>query len=239
VHVGHADRDPVVMVDRLRTPLLVVALVLIALVVLIEMGTLILDTGSQPPGYGITFMAFIDATLLVTVALVVLSLVIGRNLEGRIQGVITLIYSIVVIIVGIIGIFAVFQLLLFMIALLLSVPFGTIAYLALFGNFDRGGASVILSLVMLLKIAFVVFLVLAQQRFLQAKGLVVLIVLSLVANVIVSFLQGLPPGVLVSITDAIAAIILGIVGVIFAIVLLVFAVVAIVKSAAVTKNLVA
>ena len=223
---------------RLRTPLLLIALVLIFLVVVVETGSLLLNLGARPPGYGIATMAFIDSILLLTIGLMVLSLVIGRNLEGQLQGVITLIFSIVVIIGGIIAIFAAFQLVILMISLLLSIPFGTAAYLAVWGDFDRGGASVILSLIMLLKIAFVICLVLAQQRFLQSKGLVLMIAVSLVANVIVAFLQGLPPGFLVSITDAIAAIVMGIIGVIFAVVLLVSAVIAIVKTLALKRTLV-
>ena len=223
--------------DKLRAPFLIVALILMFVVVVIETGSLLIHGNTQPPGYGIPAMAFVDGTLLVTVGLVTLSLIIGRNLEGRIQGIVTLIFSIVIIIAGIIAIFAAIQLVIFMIALLVSAPFGTAIYFAVYSDFDRGGAGVILSLIMLLKIAFAVCLVLAQQRFLQAKGLVVMVIASLVANVIVAFLHGLPPGFLVSITDVIAAIVMGIIGVILAIVLLVFAVIAVVKSAALNRNL--
>jgi len=222
--------------DRLRVPFLLAALILIFLVVVIETGSLLIHGNDQPPGYGIPYMAFIDGTLLVTVGLMTLSLVIGRNLEGRIQGIVTLIYSIVIIIGGIIAIFVALQLVILMASLLLSF-FGALVYLAVWGDFDRGGAGVILSLIMLLKILFAICLVLAQQRFLQAKGLVVMIILSLVANVIVAFLQAFPPGVLVSITDAIAAIVVGIIGVVLAIVLLVFAVIAVVKSLMLNRNL--
>ena len=223
--------------DKLRAPFLIAALILIFIVVVIETGSLLIHTNTQPPGYGIPYLAFVDGTLLITVGLVALSLVIGRNLEGRIQGIVTLIFSIVIVIGGIIAIFAAIQLVIFMVALLLAVPFGTAIYAAVYGDFDRGGAGVILSLIMLLKIAFAVCLVLAEQRFLQAKGLVVMVLASLVANVIVSFLQGFPPGLLASITDAIAAIVVGIIGVILAVVLLVFAVIAVVKSAALNRNL--
>ena len=54
-----------------------------------------------------------------------------------------------------------------LISLLLAVPFGTIVYLAIYGFFNRGGASATLSLLMLLKIVFAVCLVVAEQRFLQ------------------------------------------------------------------------
>ena len=65
-----------------------------------------------------------------------------------------------------------------MVSLLLAPPFGPIAYLALWGGFDTDGATVALGLTMLLKLAFAACLVLAHQRFLQNKGLVVLVLLS-------------------------------------------------------------
>ena len=52
-----------------------------------------------------------------------------------------------------------------------------------------------------------VLLILAHQRFLQQKSLVLLILSSLLANLIVGFLHGIVPGILVSITDAIAALV--------------------------------
>lgn len=225
------------MIERLRTPFLVVALILMILVVLVEVGSMFFHFGDQPPGYGIAFMAFIDGTLLLTVGLDVLSLLIGSNLEGRVQGCVTLIFSIVIIIVGIISVFLVFGLLLLMLALLLSFPFGTAVYFAVFGDFNTGGAAAILSLIMLLKILFAICLVLAEQRFLQAKGLVLMVIVSLVANIVVGFLQGFPPGFLASITDAIAAIVMAIAGIIFAVVLLVFAVIAVLRSLALWQNL--
>ena len=87
-----------------------------------------------------------------------------------------------------------------------------------------------LALLMLLKICFVVCLILANQAFLLSKPLVALIVTSFVATIIVSFLHGLPPGFLVSITDAVAAIVIGIIAVIWAIIVLVGAIGAIVRS---------
>lgn len=221
----------------MRTPFLVIALILIAVVVLVEVGALLLGVGDRPPGYGIAFMGFIDATLLLTISFDVISLLIGSNLEGRIQGCATLIFSIVIIIGGIISVFLVFQLLLLMLALLLAFPFGTAIYLAVFGSFNTGGAAAILGFIMLLKILFAICLVLAEQRFLQAKGLVFMVIVSLVANIVVGFLLGFPPGFLASITDAIAAIVMGIVGIVLAIVLLVFAVIAVLRSLALWQNL--
>jgi hypothetical protein len=80
-----------------------------------------------------------------------------------------------------------------------------------------------------LKLGTCVSLVVAQQRFLQAKSLVLMMATSLVAILIIGFLHNIVPLFLVSITDAIAAIIIAILALIWAIVLLIMAIVAIVK----------
>jgi VanZ family protein len=233
-------------VQQLRTPILLIAMILIVAVVLVEIGsTFILRanpvdssilssqdpdafskidpsslnnlSGNRPPGLGIPYLAVLDVLVLFTMALVVTALVIPERAQGRVQGCATLIFALLVVLAGIGLAFAAFGLLILMVSLLLSVPFGTLAYLAIYGFFNRGGASVILSLLMALKVGFAISLVIAQERFLQNTGLVALVLTSFVATVIVSFLQGFPPGVLVSITDAIAALIVSILAIIWAI----------------------
>ena len=182
------------------------------------------------PGLGITYLSLVDAVVLFTLLLIGSSLIVPASVEGRVQGCATLIFSIVLILLSIVLIFLAFGDVILMISLLLSFPFGTIAYMIIYGFFDRGGAGVTLSLIMLFKIAGAVCLFLAQQRFLQNIGFVVIIAASLVASVVVAFLQGLPPGFLVSITDAIAAIIVGIIAVIALILLLVGSIPSIIKA---------
>ncbi len=183
----------------------------------------------KPPGLGIPYMALVDGLLLFTAALVGASLVFPERVTSKLQGVVTLIVTIVVIILGIVLFVLALVKLLFMIGLFVSVPFGTLAYFVLFGFFDKGGAQAALSVLLLLKLVFCVCLLLAQQRFLQNKGLVLLVLTSLLANLVVGFLHGIVPGVLVSITDAIAALIMVILAVIWALVMLVFSIVSIVK----------
>ena len=67
-------------------------------------------------------------------------------------------------------------------------------------------------------------MVLAHQRFLQNLGLVLIIIGALVANLIVSFLHALVPGFLVSISDAVAGIVVGMAGAILALLLLIAAI---------------
>jgi hypothetical protein len=245
---------------RLKVPFFVLAFVAILLVFLVEVGSPLLLGGhdatgglrdqaaavgvplppdadaTQPPGAGIPYMALIDVVALFTVSLMGLGLLLPDRLHGRIQGVITLIASIVLIIVSLILLIIAVVLLLTMIALFFAVPFGTIAYLVIWGFFPRGDAAVLLSLLMFLKIVFAVMLVLAQPRFLQNKGLVALIITSLLANVVLAFLQGLVPIILVSIVDEVAAIVFAIVAIIWGIILLIGSIPAIVKAVRATVS---
>jgi hypothetical protein len=249
--------------ERLRTPLFIIALILIAMVVLVETGSSLLGGGSlaqdtlqdlnasakgvdsdfdqgsrlahlskTPPGMGIPYMAFVDGLLLFVVALQALAFLISDRVHGRVRGIIGLIVSFLIL-VGSFGaiIYAIGKLMV-MIGLLVATPFGTIVYLALYGFFRRGQASIVLSLLMTMKLAFAVLLVLAHQRFLQIKSLVLLTLTSLLCNVIIGFLHALVPIFLVSITDGVAAIICVILALIWAIVFFVVSIIGIGKGIA-------
>ncbi|MBI3943403.1 MAG: hypothetical protein HY326_10360 [Chloroflexi bacterium] len=250
--------------DSLRTPFFILAVVLMAIVVSVEIGSSFLlgdiipqpnavvgnmdgdvlkayleqkddfdkfaNTQDRPPGLGIPYMAALDLVVLFTVGLMGMSLLVPEAVQGRVQGCATFIFALLLILGGIVLIFAALFLVILMVSLLLAVPFGTLTYLAIYGFFDRGSASVILSLLMFLKLGFVACLLLAQQRFVQNKGLVLIILLSLLGNVIISFLHGFVPGFLVSITDGIAAIIVMLIAVILAVLLLIGSIPAIGKA---------
>ncbi|MBC6935798.1 MAG: hypothetical protein DWB42_08130 [Chloroflexi bacterium] len=181
----------------------------------------------EPPGLAIRYMALVDAVMMFTLGLIALSLVLPPALHSKAQGCVTLIFSILLILLSIALIFIAIAALLLMVMLFLSFPFGTIAYFIIFGSFDRGGAMAVLGVLMFLKIAFTVVLILSHQRFLQNRGLMLILLTSFVANIIVSFLISFPPDVFVSITDALAAIVMGIIAVIWLIILLIGAIPAI------------
>jgi hypothetical protein len=193
--------------------------------------------GDEPPrpGLAIPSLALLDGLLLFTVLLVGLSLLLPERIHGRIQGVASLVVSIVDILMVLLLVPLALALLLLMFGLFVSAPFGTLAYVAIWGFFDRGGAAVTLSLVMGLKVAFVILLVLSQPRFIQNKGLVLLIATSLVANVVVAFLHGVVPGVMASITDALAAIVVGVLAFVWAVLMLVGALISIVKAIGIAR----
>ncbi len=90
---------------------------------------------------------------------------------------------------------------------------------------------------MIFKLAFAILLVFAHQRFLQNKGLVLIILTSLLATIIVSFLHGLVPRFLVSITDDIAAIVVAILAAIWALFFLIGSIPSIIKVLRVDRAL--
>ena len=233
--------------DRLRTPFFIAALIVQLVVVLTEVGSMAYLDAAAPgagssrdlptPGLGIPYLAFVDGLILWTVGLMGLALIIPARIHGRIQGIGTFIVSLLVLIGSIAAIFIAIGLLMLMVSLLLAVPFGTIAYFAVYADFEKGAALGTLGAIMSLKIAFVVLMILAHQRFLENKGLILIILTSLLANLITSFLQGLPPSFLVSITDDIAAIVVGILAAIWALVLLIGSIPAIIKALRVDRAL--
>ncbi|MGC4878406.1 hypothetical protein ACLQ26_19375 [Micromonospora sp. DT43] len=244
----------------LRKPFLLLALVAVTLVVLIEVGSSLLTGGgdatgallanaadlgvevdgggiSEPSGRGTSYLALIDVVALWTTGLFCLSLVVSERVQGRIQGVATLIFSILLILGSLVLLIIAFVELTIMVSLFLAVPFGTLAYLALWGFFPVGEASLLLGLALLLKLVWVVLLLLAQPRFAQNKGLVLLALTTLLCTVVLEFLHRLVPVIVVSILDDVGALVFAIVAIIWGLVLLIGSIPAIVKSVRVTAAL--
>jgi hypothetical protein len=186
----------------------------------------------KPPGLGIPSLALLDGFVLYTIALMAAPFLVPESVLGRLQAILTLIISLAVLLLAVRRFFTIAAQLIFMVTLLVSFPFGTLIYLALFGFFNRPGASITLSLLLALKLAFAGCLVVAHRRFLQNKGLVLLILTSLLGMVIVSFLQGLVPILLVSITDALAALIVVVLAGFWALFLLIGSIIGIGKALA-------
>lgn len=221
------------MLETLRKPFLFLAIALMAIVMVIEAGApKILDAvlnrvggaadlGASAPGLGIHYLILIDGLVLLTLFLVTSPLLISHQLQGKIQGLVTLITALVILIGAIAMVFAALTNLIIMVSLLLAPIFGTIAYFAVYSDFPKAEAATVLSLVMALKLGFSGCLFMAQQRFIQNKGLVLIIITSLIATLLVSVLHAIVPGFLVSITDAIAAIIASILAILWAVFLVI------------------
>lgn len=229
------------MLDQLRKPFFFLALALIVIAVLVELASIkLLGTGgamaaaldAPTPGMGICYLALLDGQLLFSVILMTLSLLLPEALHGRLQGIATLLVSLLFLLLGFIMAITAFTLLTLMVSLLIAPIFGTIAYFAIYANFDRDGAAITLGLLTALKIGFAVCLVVAQQRFLQNKGLVAIVATSLLANLLLAFLHGVVPGFLVSITDALGALIIAVLALVWAVVFLVGSIIAVFKAVA-------
>lgn len=195
------------------------------------------DTSGRPPGIGISYTALLDVLLAYGVVVLALPLLVPDKVTGKVIGIATLIVSFLVLIAAFILIFVALGKLLLMLGMFLAAPFGTIAYLGLWGFFPKGRAATILGLAMALKIGFLVCLVLSQQRFLKNKSLVSLILTSLLATFLIGFLHGLVPSVLVSIIDALGAIIVAILALVWALILLIRSIPSIVRVLRVDRAL--
>jgi hypothetical protein len=246
---------------ELRKPFLLLALLAVVLAVMVELGSGLLTGGgdasgalrdsagdlgvelggvgdvTEPSGRGTTYLALIDAVAIWTTGLFCLSLVVPDRIQGRVQGVATLIFSILLILGSLVLLVIAFIELSIMVSLFLAAPFGTLAYLALWGFFPVGDASLILGLVLLLKLAWAALLVLAQPRFLQNKGLVLLILTTLLCTIVLEFLHNLVPVILVSILDDLGAVVFAVIAIVWGLVLLIGSIPAIVKAVRVTAAL--
>jgi len=225
------------MLDSMRKPAFVVALIVIFLTVLVELGSMaVLPTSNTSalqapptPGKAIPALPLLDGLVFYVTLIMGIALLVPERLQSKIEGIVRIIVSVLLLLACIKVVFVDIGLLILMVTLLMSPPFGTIAYFAVWSNFDTGGARIALSLLMTLKIIFAVCLVVAHQGFLKMKGFVLIIITSIVANLVIAFLQGLVPGFLVSITDDIAAIIVCILAIIWAVVYLIAGIVSVVK----------
>lgn len=226
--------------DTLRKPLFIVAVAFMVLALLVELGSSLVmglrqpgaarAIDAPPPGFGISYLTLLDGLVLYIVLLMGAALVIPERVLARVHGIVTFILSLLALLGAIVMFFVGLTLLMLMIALLLAPIFGTIAYFAIYGDFDREGAGVILSLTMLLKLCFAGCLVFAHQRFLQNKGLILIVLTSLLGTLLTGFLHGFVPLFLVSITDTIAALINVVLGGIWALFFLIGAIIAIIKA---------
>jgi len=228
---------------KLRTPALVIALVFMIGVVLLESGgnngfiTWIIGKSSvSRPGFGIEYLFQLDILLLYTVVLMVLPVCkVPQKVQATAQGIVTLLIGFIMFFTNLALAFKAFAAMMLMIALLLAFPFGTIAYMIKFADFDKSGAANSLSVIMAMKYIFVICMVIAHQEFLKNLGFVLLVGTSFVTMIVVSFLHGFMPSILCSITDAIAGIVLAIIAMIWNIIFVLGSIIPVIKAVRVDK----
>lgn len=250
------------MLGEVRRPLFLIAAFALLLVVLVELGSgLVVGGGSagpvgpmaagvpgvapdmidgvdaeSPPGNGIGYLVLVDGFLLFSVAMLGLSFLLSQRLYGRIQGIVTLVVSVLWLLWSLVMALAAFVLLMVMIGLFVAVPFGTIAYLAIWGFFPRGDAATVLGLLLFLKLVFLGFLVFSQQKFLRITALMIHIALSFVLQLVLGLVQGLLPFVVVSIGDQLMALVVAVVAIVGSLVSLVSSLPAVVNAVRVSAS---
>jgi hypothetical protein len=220
--------------NPMRRPLLIVGAVLILVAFGIEAASRLwiadaigVPANTPRPGLGIPSLAAVDALLLLTVTIMALgALAIWPSLLARLNGIVSVIVAFLTLLASLGLVFVAFGLVMLMVGLFLAPPFGTAVYVAVFGHFNRGDASVTLALLMLLKVIAAICVVLGSPYALKSLLFVLMFTSSILLTFLLSFLHGLPPGVLVSITDGVGAIIAFVVAIIWAIIYLVGGIVA-------------
>ena len=175
----------------------------------------------EPPGFGVGSLVYVDVILLYSLIMICLPLIVSAMRLSQLQGILSLIFGIVVLIMSFIFILKIIAKLFLMIGLLLAIPFGTIIYMIIYASFETGTAAAFMSSLMVFKIALAALLLAAHERFIMNIGLIAVIATSMVCMIIVSFLHNLVPGFLVSITDAIAGLVVCIIAIIWSIVLII------------------
>lgn len=190
---------------------------------------------TTPPGSGIAYLALVDGLLLFTLALLGSSMVISHRTYGRVQGIVTLVVTFLWVLAGLLTALLAFAQLLLMIGLFVAVPFGTLAYLAIWGFFPVGDAALVLGLLLVLKVALVFLLFAAQQRFLQVKGLMALIAVSVLLQVVLGLIHGFLPRPVVAIGDQFWALVTAVVAIVWALVMLIGSIPAVVNAVRVSR----
>lgn len=213
---------------------MLIALIAILLAVLVELGAnfaLHVFQAGAPNGKAVSAMAVVDGILFYVALVNGLQALFpaGIRVQAKVQGIVQVIFTLLLTVGAIVALIADFMMLMLMVSLLMAVPFGTIAYLAMWGTFDTDLARMLLSLLMILKIVFAICMVVAHQGFLKFKALVLITLTSFVCNLLIAFLHAFVPGILVSITDDIAAIIICVLGIIWSVVSLIGGILSVIK----------
>lgn len=218
----------------MRIPFFVLAVLSMALVVAVELATLAFlrnaaDTPESLPGLGGPYLVLLDGILFYFVIVASLGYFRFKALAARIVAVATLILSLLGVVGSVLMIVAAVLAIMLMLGLLFATPFGTLAYLDLFANFPKQPALNALSLIMLLKVFFLLMLALTHPGYLKNKWLVILVGLSMLATWLTSTLIAWPPTFLSSITDAVGALITAVIALVWLIATLIASIVGIVK----------
>jgi len=200
----------------MRKPLFIVSVLLLLVAWALEAGSSLFFMKSNSldvNGYAIPALALFDSLLVLTVALIGAPFVFTHAAVGKFQGIVTFFVAVSTIGASFVMIFKCIS--------MLFVMFGTLVvffpYAFAFASFGVAESGLILLLVLFLKLGFLILLILSHQRFLTNIGLLRLIAYSILLTLLASFMHGLPPSFLASITDDLAGIAISLVSLFVAI----------------------
>lgn len=216
----------------IKTPFLLLGLFCLFLSLLVaggSAGALGIFEAEKGPGLGLAALCFFCVLPCYSYAILTCEVLQLGAVSGRLQTVVALVGSIVGLLFGLYFIVKAITLLSVMLALFLAVPFGTIAYMVIWGTFDTGTSRIVLSLFMTVQIIGAIFLVVAAPTIVKNGKLVALTAVTLAFAFILGLLHGLVPNPLVSIVDALAALVISIVATIWMLPLLIGGILSLVR----------
>lgn len=206
------------------------ALACIYAAVLIESGSDKWIQSEDVSGKAISYLALFDGLLVWTLSMMGLSQLIDQSVHGRIQGILSVIFSIVLLVVSSFALLKVFAFLTGLIMLLLAAPFGTIAYMVGYASFPVAKAATTLSLIMSLKLGCLGLLLSSHPSFMKNKFILSFIGISIGLTFLTTFLHTFPPSFLVSIVDAIGSLVTAVVALIMALIILIGSIPGVLKA---------
>ncbi len=178
------------------------------------------EGAERPPGLALPALATVDGLLAWTGLLFATATVMAQGWHSRIRTVATILVCLSVMGAAGLMLMAAIAKLTLMLSLLLAVPFGTIAYLAVYGSFSSGPVLAMLAGATLCRGLFIGLLLFASWRYVENKVLMLLTATGFLGGFVIGLLLSFLPGILHSIGDAVGAIVLAILGLVWAVVLL-------------------
>ncbi|WPD22671.1 MAG: hypothetical protein SD837_21105 [Candidatus Electrothrix scaldis] len=168
------------------------------------------------PGMGIKSMVLIDGILLYSWSVIKLGAFLSEKVLTPAVKICNFLFFLAMLIFSFVIIGRAVTQLMLMISLLLAVPFGTIVYMVKYAEFQTTTALAILGMLFALKLSFTASLVVGEKRlFEDYRTFLLLLLFSFIANFLINFLHAIAPGFLVSITDAVAAIVVAVIAIIW------------------------
>lgn len=174
-----------------------------------------------PPGLASRALAGVDFLLLWTAFLFASATAISPEVHARVRAIATPLVCLMAAILLVVLIFLALGRLIMLLTLLLSAPFGTIVYLAVYGGFGTGAVLASLGAASLFRALFIGFLLASSWRYINNWTLLLITGTGFLCTVIAGVVFGLLPGILHAIGDAALALLFAIFALVWALILLV------------------